>query len=52
MANALGVYRTIQSSEDGSEVYYLHDAPTMAESTVIWEFNAGAFAVSTDGGQT
>ena len=30
MANALGVYRTIQSSEDGSEVYYLHDAPTMA----------------------
>ena len=52
MANALGVYRTIQSSEDGSEVYYLHDAPNMADSTVIWEFNAGAFAVSTDGGQT
>lgn len=52
MAQAFGVFKTEEVLEDGSTVYYMHDKPTLAESTNIWKMTGDAFAVSSDGGQT
>ncbi len=48
----VGVHRTVETLEDGSEIYYYHDAPTLAESMEIWKFNGQVLAWSDDGGQT
>lgn len=50
--NAKGVYTTIAKQEDGSNVFYLHDAPTLEKSQAIWKMTSEAWGVSTDGGQT
>ncbi|MDO4649459.1 MAG: collagen-like protein, partial [Eubacteriales bacterium] len=47
-----GTYLTKEEQETGGSVYYLHDAPTIAESEIIWKLTADALAVSTDGGQS
>lgn len=52
MANSFGVYKSEETLEDGSTIYYMHDKPTLAESQTIWKMTADAFAVSTDGGET
>lgn len=46
-----GLYRIEEQTSDGY-IYYLCDAPTVAESTVIWKMTRYAWAVSTDGGTT
>lgn len=48
----LGVYKSKETLEDGSIVYYFHDKPTLEESTEIWKFNGKALAFSDDGGLT
>lgn len=52
IANAAGLYHTEETLTDGSTVYYLHDKPTIGASRVIWKMNAGALAVSVNGGAT
>ncbi len=47
-----GTYLTKEEQEAGGAVYYLHDAPTIADSEIIWKLTADALAVSTDGGQS
>ena len=50
--SATGVYTTVETQEDGSKIFYLHDKPTLAESQAIWKMTSEAWGVSTDGGQT
>ena len=50
--NSTGVYTTVQTQQDGSQIFYLHDKPTLAESKAVWKMTAEAWGVSTDGGQT
>ena len=50
--NSTGVYTTVQTQQDGSRIFYLHDKPTLAESQAVWKMTAEAWGVSTDGGQT
>lgn len=52
MAAAGGLYMSQQDMPGGGTAYYLHDQPTRAESSVIWEMNAAGWRVSSDGGQT
>ena len=50
--NSTGVYTTVQTQQDGSQIFYLHDKSTLAESKAVWKMTAEAWGVSTDGGQT
>ena len=52
MTMGFGLFKTEETLTDGSTVYYLHNKPTLEESTTIWKMTADAFAVSTDGGRT
>ena len=45
-----GLYSTEDEQDDGSIIYYFHDKPTLAESTIVWKFTAEAMGISTDGG--
>ena len=47
-----GLYTTVETGDDGSKVYFLHDKPTIGESKIIWRMGAEALAVSTDGGKS
>ena len=51
ITQSFGVYQTEEKQEDGSNIMYLHDKPTLDESSTIWKMTADAFAVSTDGGK-
>jgi len=48
ISNALGLYRTLVTDENGGVKYYYHNAVTLANSTVIYTMNAGGFAVTDD----
>lgn len=48
----LGVYPTVETLEDGSQIRYWHDQPTLQASQIIWKHTAAALAYSTDGGLT
>lgn len=52
ITQSFGVFKTEETLEDGSTIFYLHNKPTLAESQTIWKMTADAFAVSTDGGKT
>lgn len=52
ITQSFGVFKTEEVLEDGSTIFYLHNKPTLSESTTIWKMTADAFAVSTDGGKT
>lgn len=52
IAGSAGLHMTADPQPDGSTIYYMHDRPTRAESTVIWRMSADSFTVSMDGGQT
>lgn len=52
LKDATGVYTTVETQEDGSQIFYLHDKPTLAESKAVWKMTSEAWGVSTDGGQT
>ena len=51
ITQSFGVFKTEETLEDGSTIFYLHNKPTLAESQTIWKMTADAFAVSTDGGK-
>ncbi len=52
ITQSFGVFKTEETLEDGSVVYYLHNKPELSSSSTIWKMTADAFAVSTDGGET
>lgn len=52
LAQSFGIFKTEEVLEDGSTIAYLHDKPTLADSTNIWKMTGDAMAVSSDGGQT
>ena len=47
-----GVFTTVQETESGGKIYYLHNKQTLTDSDMIWKMTAEAWAVSTDGGKT
>lgn len=51
LAESPGLYSTIEKADSGN-VYYLHDAPDLADSKIVWKMTAEAWGVSTDGGKT
>lgn len=52
LENASGLYMTEEVQPDLSVIYYMHDKPTLAESTIVWRMTAEALGISTDGGAT
>ena len=50
--NSSGVFTTVEKQPDGSNIYYLHNKPQLADSDIIWKMTAEAWGVSTDGGKT
>lgn len=51
LENSPGLYTTIEKDSAGGSIYYLHDKPTLAESSIVWKMTAEAFGVSTNGGK-
>lgn len=52
MTQCFGVFKSEEVLEDGSVIYYMHNRPERADSSVLWKMTADALAVSTDGGTT
>lgn len=50
--NAMGFHTTYEEQADGSRITYLHDKPTLAESSTIYKQSVDGFFVSTDGGES
>lgn len=50
--NALGFYETEEVLQDGSKIHYAHDAPTLAESTIVYKKSIDGFFLSRNGGRT
>ena len=49
--NSSGLFTTTVGQPDGSNIFYMHDKPSLDESMIVWKMTAEAFAVSTDGGK-
>lgn len=50
--NAMGFHTTYEEQSDGSHIVYLHDKPTLEESTTIYKQTIDGFFISTDGGKS
>ena len=48
-----GLYSTVEGTQSGN-IFYLHDKPLLADSTIVWKMNSGGWAVTTnyDGAST
>lgn len=44
VSNSLGGYSTRVQQQDGSYIYYFHDAATLANSHTVWRFSSDSFA--------
>lgn len=47
-----GLYMTVEPQDDGSNIYYAHNKPTLEGSDIVWKFTAEAIGISMDGGKT
>lgn len=47
-----GVFTTIEKTESGANIYYLHNKPLLEDSDIVWRMTAEAWGVSTDSGKT
>lgn len=52
ITQSFGVFKTEEVLDDGSIIYYMHNKPTLEESSTVWRMAADVFSVSTDGGKT
>lgn len=43
-----GLYSTVEQQEDGSNIFYLHDMPTLNESAIVWKMTKEAWGVTTN----
>lgn len=48
LAESPGLYTTVEVQQDNSKIYYLHDKPTLAESSIVWKMTADAWGVTTN----
>ena len=46
--NAPGFYTTEETDTAGGKIYYIHNKPTLTESSMAWKMTAEAFSVSTN----
>lgn len=51
LAASSGLYTTIETPASGGKIFYMHDRPNLADSSIVWKMNAEAWGVSTDGGK-
>ncbi len=47
MNNAVGFYTTEETDSAGGKIFYMHNKPTLAESSMAWKMTSEAMAVST-----
>ena len=47
--NAMGLYKTIETPQDGGMIVYFHDMPLLEESATIYMFSTSGFAWTIDG---
>ena len=52
ISQSSGLYTTVEESQGGGKVYYLHNKALLSDSDIVWKMTAEAWGVSTDGGQT
>lgn len=52
MTYGFGLYKSEEVLPDGSTIYYMHDKPTVAESSAVWKFNSNGIFLSNDHGVT
>ena len=45
----MGLYKTIETPQDGGMIVYFHDKPLLEESATIYMFSTSGFAWTTDG---
>ena len=43
-----GLYSTVETQQDNSKIYYLHDMPTLNESAIVWKMTKEAWGVTTN----
>ena len=48
LAAASGLYSTVEPQTGGGNIYYLHDHPTLAESSIVWKMTKEAWGVTTN----
>lgn len=51
MANSMGMYETVERTENGGIIVYQHDKPLLSDSKKIWKKSEEGFVCSTDGGK-
>lgn len=47
MDNAVGFYTTEETDSAGGKIFYMHNKPTLTESSMAWKMTSEAMAVST-----
>lgn len=47
LENSQGVFTTVEEQENGGNIYYLHNKPTLQDSDMVWKMTAEAWGVST-----
>lgn len=52
ISQSSGLYTTVEESQGGGNVYYLHNKALLSDSDIVWKMTAEAWGVSTDGGNT
>ena len=52
MSQSIGMYTTKETDANGATVFYTHDKPTLAESTIIRKITANGITQSVDGGES
>ena len=52
MNQSVGMYMTREIDANGSVIFYTHDQPTLAQSTIIRKVTGNGITQSVDGGQT
>lgn len=51
MANSMGMFETVEYTENGGIIVYQHDKPLLSDSEKIWKKSEEGFVCSTDGGK-
>lgn len=52
MANSMGMFQTIENTENGGQIVYQHNKPLLKDSDIVWKKSEAGFVVSTNGGKT
>lgn len=47
IAESPGLYTTVETTQSGASIFYMHDMPTLASSSIVWKMTAEAWGVTT-----